>query len=113
MFKKTTLAGLVLVAALASGPAFASPHDDGFNSTRVSYGDLDLSQSRDAQKLVERIRHAAWKVCETTGGGALDWQSNSFRKCVRTASAKAVAELNNTMVTAVYEGRSPVEVAAK
>jgi UrcA family protein len=114
MLQKTTLTGLALVAALASGPAFANTHDEaGPSSARVSYGDLDLSQGRDAQKLLERIHHAAWKVCSISGDSALDWASSSYRKCVRTASAKAVADLNNPMVTAAYQSRAPIEVAAK
>jgi len=114
MFKKTTFAGLVLVAALASGQAFANTHgDDGVNTQRVAYGDLNLSQNSDARKLLDRIHQAASKVCEMPGGSNLDRISNSFRKCVRTASANAIAELNSPVVTAAYEGRSPIEVATK
>jgi UrcA family protein len=114
MSKKTMITGLVLVAALASGQAFAKSPDDGINSTRVSYGDLNLSQSGDAQKMLERIHRAASRVCSLPGGESpIDQLSNGYRKCVRTASANAVATLNSPMVTAAYQASSPIKVAAK
>jgi UrcA family protein len=117
MFNKTVIASLALTAALASGwvgPASANAATaDGFKSQKVVYSDLDLSRDRDAQKLIVRIHQAAAQLCAIPGDSGMDRLTRSYQHCVRTASAKAVAGLNNPMVTAAYEGQSNIQVATK
>jgi UrcA family protein len=117
MFKKTVIASFALAAALSAGwagQASASTTTvEGFKSQKVSYGDLDISRDRDAKQLVWRIRRAAADVCSISGDTGMDRLTRSYQRCVRTASAKAVAGLNSPMVTAAAEGRSSFELATK
>jgi UrcA family protein len=115
MSKKTAIIGLALVTALAStwaGQASATT-PSGIKAQRVNYSDLDLSRSQDAQVLVRRVWQAAHQVCSINGASDLDRLSRSYHNCVKTAAGKAIAKLNNPVVTAAWEGKPSYEVATK
>jgi UrcA family protein len=81
-------------------------------SKTVRYSDLDISSEAGARSLLSRIRRAANYVC--SGG---DWviQMNrgaAFQACVQRSSSRAVAELGNPVVTAMYDG-SAIRLATK
>jgi UrcA family protein len=113
MSKKTAIIGLALVTALATATAGHAGTASGTNSQRINYSDLDLSRSQDAKALMGRIWQAANRVCTIQGASAVDRLSSSYHRCVKTAAAQAVAQLNSPMVTAAYEGKPSFQVASK
>ena len=112
-----TMISLLAAAALVTGfatPATASPSDDGATvSRKVSYPDLNISQPQDARVLLQRIRNAAKYVCAGGMSEPLQYTSRSYRKCVRDAHDRAVADVHSPMVTALHSGVSGTEVASK
>jgi len=73
-------------------------------STKVAFGDLDISKPAGAQVLLARIDHAGRKVC---GGqpnvrdlGAMA----DFRRCRTAAVSQAVRDVRSPVLTALYEG---------
>jgi UrcA family protein len=74
-------------------------------SSIVKFADLNLQNPAGAETLYRRIQHAAEKVC---------WDSRDIhvlndvarRKCVESAVAKAVNDVNKPFLTALYERKS-------
>jgi UrcA family protein len=75
----------------------------------VRYGDLDLSDARDARTLVRRIDRAARRAC---GGGAYLNSTRgverareyaAFNECRREAVRDALAELDAPQVRLAYQ----------
>jgi UrcA family protein len=66
----------------------------------VSYADLDLSKPAGAQTLYKRIKGAASRVCRPTGLYVM--ASRSHRKCIETAVADAVAQVDRPSLTALH-----------
>ena len=56
MYRSFTTAAILALAITAA-------HADDFASTRVTFGDLDLSQPADAKILADRLENAAKSVC--------------------------------------------------
>lgn len=72
----------------------------------VPYADLNLSHPAGAQAMLNRIKAAASRVC---GGkpDAREMQATAhYRTCVAAATQNAVAQLDDTRVTALYTGRA-------
>jgi UrcA family protein len=75
------------------------------NSTVVKFGDLNLQSTDGAEALYRRIQRAANKVC---------WDSRDIhvlndtarRDCVERAVAKAVSDVDNRHLTALYTRKS-------
>ena len=70
-------------------------------STTVKFGDLNLQNPAGTEALYRRIQRAANKVC----GDTRDIHNlNDFarRECVERAVAKAVSDVNNRSLTALY-----------
>lgn len=97
------------VAALCAGTLPAAAHandkDKGSliegQSTVVKFADLNLQNPEGVKALYRRIQHAASKVC---------WDAQdihvltdtSRRECVEQAVARAVSDVNNRYLTALY-----------
>ena len=118
MFKTTLITTLAMAAVLGAGaPAHASPDpsDTTTYSRAVRVSDLDLSNEASARALIQRIRTTATHVCTRASGRVatdpLLWTSRNFRDCVQNASDRAVASVNQPMVTALYTGKPKIEVA--
>lgn len=95
-------------------PAAANTRTSGDVAARtVRFGDLDLTQERGAKELLSRVHIAARQVCM----GSYEVWANyisidpAYRNCVKTASARAVAALNNPNVTAMFSGEPAVQMA--
>jgi len=113
MSKRALAAALFLAAVGAAGAAgaasattAASPGDAATksNSVSVRYREIQLATTRGAQTLYSRIDRAAQEVCDDTGELAL---KASFAACERSAIADAVAQVDNTRLTAVYNEHFP------
>ena len=82
-------------------------------SVKVRMSDLDLSSDKGAQELLGRIHRAARDVCirsYETWSPYINTRAG-FVNCVKDASNRAVAELNNPMVTAAYKGQKTMQLA--
>jgi UrcA family protein len=110
MSKEALAAALFLAAIGVSGTAratsAASPDaaETGPKSVTVRYHEAQLATSRGAHRLYSRIDRAAQEVCDDTGEFVL---KASFAACERSAIADAVAEVDNTHLTAVYNEHFP------
>ncbi len=72
------------------------------SSKTVSYAQLDLTNSHDADTMLTRIRDAAREVCDIHGGMSAMDEFAAERMCRRQTVANAVAALNNPVVTQRY-----------
>ncbi len=114
------LTALVAFGAIGLATAsYAAPVNDQWPqseplSVKVSYVDLNLDSEAGAKVMLQRIRHAAKIVCEPLADGVLDL-TYAYRPCVSRATDRAVAALNNPIVTAMVGGRdhaAPVMLAS-
>ncbi len=105
--RPVTLAALALAAA--AGIATTAQAQSTFYSEpvhlTVKYSDLDTASPSGASTLYRRIRGAARLVCGEEGR-SLAAQAQ-YQSCVRAAVAGAVTSLENPLVTALHEGRTP------
>lgn len=103
---KSTLiaAALAFTSLTAIAPAQADDWSQRVPQIDVPYGDLNLSNPAGAQVMLRRIKSAASKVC---GGYPYPAAGTvlRYRRCVRTATDGAVAQLNAPLVTALHTGR--------
>lgn len=102
-----------IFGALALGCSAISHAPDTSRETQVAvqYGDLDLSNPRQASELYSRITAAANKACTSY---AVDGRSlvvhTLIRTCVNNAVATAVTKIGEPKLVAVYNSkhRKPV-----
>jgi UrcA family protein len=104
---------LCLAATLAQPASAKSSAPEGVLSQKVMVSDLDLSRDRDARILLQRVHSAARYVCSGSYG---QWSiylasSKRFTGCVAQASNRAVSTINSPVVTAMYNGRSTIQLA--
>jgi len=110
MSKGAFAAGLFLAAVGATGAArattTASPNTSGPDSYSVSlrFHEAQLATNRGARSLYARIDRAAHDVCDDPGDFAI---RAAFAACERTAIADAVAQVDNTRLTEVYNEHFP------
>jgi UrcA family protein len=111
MFNRYALA-LAATIAVAAGAEIA----DGAESSRVrvgsvtvAYGDLDLSSEADARVMLKRLEHAARRAC---GGNPQMHPAHSlmprrvnqvYRECRAEAVARAVAHVNEPVLSVAFE----------
>ena len=80
-------------------------HEEGDNSVRVSFGELDVSQQEGVEVLYQRIKTAARKVC-----GANDYRIRSLstqrvaKKCFNNAVDNTVDKIGNPALEALHKG---------
>jgi UrcA family protein len=91
-----------LLCALGTTPSWSAPKPP---SVTVSYRDLDLSSVAGATTLYQRIQGAARQVCGYAGADLIEQEI--WKACYRSATADAVRQVHNPLLTAVHEGRKP------
>jgi UrcA family protein len=101
---KRMILAVAMVLAMGAAPALAK--DDTSAEARavpVSYSDLDVSQTSDAQALLSRLRNAAMRACEVS---ATSRPAPSLRRAIeecRSATLdSAVADANSTEVSRLH-----------
>ncbi|HEV7137650.1 MAG TPA: UrcA family protein [Steroidobacteraceae bacterium] len=100
----TAVAAAVLAtAALLGSPAIAAAAqpDGAVYQTAVHYSLRDLSSDQGAHALYRRILDAARMVCPAGDSRDLG-EFAASRKCQRQAVARAVAQIGNARLAAVY-----------
>ena len=80
-----------------------------FRSTHVAGGVRDLTRPAGAQELYRRITRAARDVCATAIPGRFAVAS-AHRRCTDQAIARAVATVDNPLLTERYEQKSHREI---
>jgi len=101
MLKSLIVAG-ISAAAMLSAPAFAQTADQA-RAVPVSYADLDLSQTADAQTMLQRLRYAAQASCERNAAAQGNPRlERAIAQCREEALESAVAQLDQPELTRVY-----------
>jgi len=114
MHQSRTAPSRVIVLALAIAAAsliadIASAKDNAV-STVVTYRDLDLSQTSDAQRLYARLKYASRKVCNSYAVPDLKMQ-RLHDKCYDAALNGAVEKVNDPKLTALHTAEPRIRVA--
>lgn len=98
-----TLGAFALLATAGPGLVHASPRKEPAPPrVTISYADLNLRSTADANVMLGRIRTAAVQVCRAAGQmSGVYFQDD----CYGGAMRRAVRDLNAPEVTAAYEAR--------
>jgi len=114
MWTKTLVAAAALALAVTAEAQAAPPKPDPeIVSETVSLRDLDLNHQAGAAAALTRIRGAARRVC---GGEPSRWAMTAaslYRTCRRDAVDRAVATLDQPLVTALNTRRPPTTLVAR
>lgn len=94
---KTLLFTAVLASLTVTAAQAASP-DREIRQKVVSYADLDLNRTADAQTLYRRIQSAARDVCGTPNALMLS-VSALTRSCAEDATDRAITDVNAPSLT--------------
>lgn len=111
---RACIAALVMaIATPAAAAAQPVSRKDSANSVQVDYADLDMSNARDANRLLNRIRRAARNVCDRPTRMA-PGEMREYRLCVGETVDTAVADIASPVLTARHlerGGRAPARLA--
>ena len=110
------VAALLTAAVLSAGVAQAESPSIDMRQIRVSYGDLNLSHARGAERLYRRLQAAAAEVCRSPVGDPILARVRQ-KTCVNEATEAAVASVNEPELTKVHVAktgkREGTQLAAK
>jgi UrcA family protein len=104
-FKATRIAGLIGLLPLAALAAQGSQSQVEGPAVVVNYADLDISTPPGAEKLYERIEHAAAQLCPQVAFQELPRYAASLR-CRNEVVARAVSGVNSPQLAVVYASRT-------
>lgn len=105
------LASAIALGFAAAAPASAANLDRAQN---LNYAELNLDDRAGAEALLHRINASAEVMCGERAGYMPLAQRAAIQRCVRQKSERAVSEVNNANVTAIFYDRNPrVIVAAR
>jgi UrcA family protein len=104
-FKAARMAGLIGLLPLAAVAASAAPSPVEGPVVIVNYTDLDISTPPGAEKLYERIEHAAAQLCPQVAFQELSRYAASLR-CRNDVVAHAVSRINSPQLAIVYASRT-------
>ena len=113
--KITSTALAALLAATATAGARAAQPNPDVLTVRVPVADLNLASQQGAAVALRRIRRAAGSICGGQPAAAELKRLALYDSCMRSTVSKAVASLDNPLVTAQYAGRAltPAKVASR
>ena len=93
-------------AAYAAAPANAADSAAPQLAHPVSFSDLDLTRTADAQTLYQRIKTAADAVCSPLDGAQIREKVNRSA-CVNDAIERAIKQVNEPLLTGYYLTLNP------
>ena len=101
---RNTLTAAVVFSVLSGFSALGTANipELSIDSVRVSYADLNLSVTEDAETLYARLRRTAENVCQETRRKSLNEMIDE-RECTERALDKAVQEVAHVQLTAIHE----------
>lgn len=101
------IAGLAMLCVGAGIPhAHAGSPAAPLKSIKVKYGDLNLQNPAGIETLYRRIGRAARQVCDADTTLVYPGEFRQLRECVETAMAKAVNDVNNKNLTAMFRAKN-------
>ena len=104
-FKASLAVGFISLLPLAARAAQGSrPQVEG-PAVVVNYADLDINTPRGAERLYERIEHAAVQLCPQVGFQEVQ-RYRVFLRCRDDVVAHAVSGVNSPQLAAVYASRT-------
>jgi UrcA family protein len=98
--------GIVASAVVASGGSNAAQAAEPDNTVAhkvVSFRDLNLNSAEGVEVLYKRIRSAAHDVCADPY--RYDLSEFKLRPCIDDAMSRAIAQVNNPMLTSLYQSK--------
>jgi UrcA family protein len=104
---------LATIGLAVAAPVLARPDDVDLRTAHVRFADLNQRSPEGVAALYERLNAAARRVCEKSDDLALGLD-NEARQCRVDALGHAVAQINNPMLTGLYQdnaGRHAVRLA--
>jgi UrcA family protein len=104
--KRCVIAIATCSIAALSGAAVAADWSDDVPTVAVSYGDLNLDRAEGAATLYRRIRAGASYVCRSLESRDVD-RELQWERCIHEATAKAVAKVDEPVLTAYYRAKNP------
>lgn len=105
------LASAIALGFAAAAPASAENLD---RAKDLNYAELDLNDHAGAQALLGRIQQTAEDMCGDRAGPMPLAQRAAIRQCVRQKSERAVSDVGNANVTALFYDRNPrIIIAAR
>lgn len=117
MLRTFIITAAFAASTLAAPAAFAGDiHEVRVETATVKLGDLDLSQSKDAARAIERLARTAARLCSPEGGSLTVTKPDRVRRCEQAAVAKAVAQASSPMLTLAlseWQDRANVQVAGR
>ena len=107
--RKITMAMIVcgMVGAAFIGAASAATADDGAPSITVRYNPQSLDTESGARALYSRLVKAAVEVCPQ-GSDSTRWINKAVSECREQAIARAVFQVNNPRLAALYAAKSKI-----
>jgi UrcA family protein len=72
--------------------------------TTIEYGDLNLSNERDVNRLYARLQRASNRVCQRNNGRE-HYQRRLFKECYVETLARAVSGINAVQLTKLHAAR--------
>lgn len=112
--RSAALAASILVSgglAMTASVAYAASDDAAAPSMKVSYADLDISTDHGLKALYGRIQTAATQVCPHLVSGDFSAARNQVvNSCRDAAIARAVEQINNPRLSALYAVRKSAVV---
>jgi UrcA family protein len=97
--KTFAIAAAALLAGSLAGMAHATTTAQNVYREVVSYADLNLETAADAAILHKRILTAARRVCGVYTSPTPLEISSPLRACAKDATARAIADVNATLLT--------------
>ena len=93
MYRSFTTAAILALAITAA-------HADDYASTRVTFGDLDLSQPADAKVLADRLEDAAKSVCIQANPD--DVSPAVLQNCITSSISMAMSRIESHLDQSVH-----------
>jgi UrcA family protein len=106
---RLALAAALFLTGLSAPGAFAETQ---FYTTRVHYGDLDLTRKAGVDTLVRRLNRAAENVCPTYGTSTIRI-SEQAQSCRQKAIRQAVADIGSAELVARLDPVRPYRLASR
>lgn len=101
---QTSFGTIAITAMLSIGlllPTSPAAAED--SGQKVTFEDLDLSQSADVAALYERIQAAARSVCQDDSAPWDARRARNYNKCFEGTVDQAVRDINNVSLTALHQ----------
>lgn len=102
MFRTFTAATLLTLAVTTAQAAPYSPQP-AYAEMNVVYGDLNLTDRRDAAVLADRLQTAAMTVCMKTNDAKGGVGKILMRRCVDGAVARATSRIRSQIEASPYQ----------